>query len=132
MYKVIKELEFSYGHRLTKHAGKCHRVHGHNARVLVEVQSETLDEQNMVVDFDHLKQTLGNWIDETLDHRLILWKGDPLTPVMQESGEDFLIVDEHPTAEFLAAWIYTQAKEFKLPVSRVEVWETPGSCAVYE
>ena len=131
MYSVIREIHFSYGHRLVGHAGKCRHVHGHNGRAQIEVAAEKLDALGMVVDFSEISSSVGKWIDETLDHVLILWNNDPLVSVLKERGEKILVVPENPTAEFLARWIYTEAIKMKLPVSRVTLWETNDSSASY-
>lgn len=131
MYQVIKEIHFSYGHRLVGHQGKCRHVHGHNGRVQIEVAADKLDKLNMVIDFSEISRTIGKWIDENFDHVLILWERDPLTPVLKEKGEKILVVAENPTAEFLARRIFEEAQKMKLPVSKVTVWETNDSCASY-
>ena len=131
MYTVIREMHFSYGHRLVGHAGKCRHVHGHNGRVQIEVAAKKLDQLGMVVDFSEISRSIGKWIDENLDHVLILWDKDPLVSVLKERGEKILIVPENPTAEFLARWIYEEAAKIKLPVSRVTLWETNDSSASY-
>lgn len=131
MYTVIKEIHFSYGHRLVGHTGKCRHVHGHNGRVQIEVAADKLDPLNMVVDFSEISRSIGKWIDENLDHVLILWDKDGLVSVLKERGEKILVVPENPTAEFLARWIYEEALKMKLPVARVTLWETNDSCASY-
>jgi len=132
MYTVIREIHFSYGHRLVGHQGKCRHVHGHNGRVQIEVASDKLDALGMVIDFAEISRTIGKWIDENLDHVLILWEKDPLVPVLTERGEKILIVAENPTAEYLARRIFEEAHKMKLPVARVVVWETNDSCASYQ
>lgn len=131
MYQVIREIEFSYAHRLPEHAGKCKRLHGHNGKVWVEVSSDQLDEQGMVVDFYEIKKQIEGWIDETLDHRTILFEGDPLVKVLHGAGEKLIVMKEIPTAENLARLIFDEAKKRNLPVSKVTFWETSSSAAVY-
>ncbi|HRK61816.1 MAG TPA: 6-carboxytetrahydropterin synthase [Candidatus Omnitrophota bacterium] len=131
MYTVIREIHFSYGHRLVGHQGKCRHVHGHNGRVQIEVASDKLDALGMVIDFSEISRTIGKWIDENFDHVLILWEKDPLVPVLTERGEKILIVAENPTAEYLARRIFEEARKMKLPVARVVVWETNDSCASF-
>ncbi len=131
MYTVIREIHFSYGHRLVGHQGKCRHVHGHNGRVQIEVAAEKLDALGMVVDFSEISRTIGKWIDENFDHVLILWEKDPLVPVLNERGEKILVVAENPTAEYLARRIFEEARKMKLPVARVVVWETNDSSASF-
>lgn len=131
MYTVIREVHFSYGHRLVGHQGKCRHVHGHNGRVQIEVASEKLDSLGMVIDFSEISRTIGKWIDENLDHVLILWEKDSLVPVLKDRGEKILVVEENPTAEYLARRIFEEARKLKLPIAKVTFWETNDSCASY-
>lgn len=130
-YGVGREIHFSYGHRILNHEGKCKRLHGHNGRAVIEMSASRLDALGMVIDFYKIRESIGKWIDETLDHRMILWGEDPLAQTLQKAGEPVLLVPENPTAEFLAKWIYDQAVKMKLPVTRVTLWETDNSFAVY-
>jgi 6-pyruvoyltetrahydropterin/6-carboxytetrahydropterin synthase len=74
---VSQELRFCYGHRLLGHPGKCARLHGHNARVFVLVRAERVDANGMVIDFDAMHQRARRYLDEALDHRMLLQKGCP-------------------------------------------------------
>ncbi|MCH7495429.1 MAG: 6-carboxytetrahydropterin synthase QueD [Candidatus Marinimicrobia bacterium] len=131
MYKVIKAIEFCYGHRLLHYEGKCRHLHGHNASVEIELASEELDERGMVYDFSEIKQTVKKWIDDNIDHVMLLNKDDDIIPLLEESGERYLSVDGNPTAEFIAKMIYEQVESFGFPVTTVRVSETPDSHAEY-
>ncbi len=131
MFKVIRQIHFSYGHRLVGHAGKCANLHGHNARVEIELSSEKLDKLGMVMDFYEIRKTIGSWIDETLDHKMILAQKDPLVPVLQKEKEPLVLTQENPTAEVLARMIFEEARKRRLPVSKVTLWETANSAAEY-
>src|SRR4051794_22637661 len=82
MYRVTTEIHFAYGHRLLDYDGKCAHPHGHNGRVEIELASVTLDRADMAVDFTLLKHTVQNWVDEHIDHRMILRDDDPLVPLL--------------------------------------------------
>jgi len=131
MLKVTKTIEFCYGHRLLNYAGKCRHLHGHNARLEVDVELPALDERGMVQDFTDIKRVLKEWVDTTLDHRMLLAKNDPLVPVLQERGEVFVVTDDNPTAENIAKMVFEHARSHGLPVREVRIWETPTSCAGY-
>jgi 6-pyruvoyltetrahydropterin/6-carboxytetrahydropterin synthase len=131
MYRVAREIHFSYGHRLLEHEGKCANLHGHNGRVLIEISSEKLNHLGMVIDFYEIKKVIGAWIDKTLDHKTILCEKDPLVKALEKAGESVVIIKENPTAEVLARMIFEEARRERLPVSRVTLWETENSCAVY-
>lgn len=131
MYRVTREIEFCYGHRLLNYAGKCRHLHGHNGRAVITLQGPGLDRCGMLVDFVEIKQKVQQWIDENLDHNLLLCRDDPLLPVLREHGERVFVMDCNPTAENIARLIYEQAKEAGLPVLEVVLWETAHCCSTY-
>ena len=131
MYRVTREIFFSYGHRLLNYDGKCRYFHGHNGKVEVELEAEKLDPRGMVFDFKDIKSVIKNWIDENLDHRMILSRKDPLLGMLQKAGEPVFVIDENPTAEVIARLIYEYALSQGFPISEVRLWETEQSFATY-
>jgi 6-pyruvoyltetrahydropterin/6-carboxytetrahydropterin synthase len=131
MFKVIKHIEFCYGHRLLDYDGPCRHLHGHNGRVEVEIESDSLDARGMVYDFAEIKVAIKGWIDANLDHRMLLHTADPILPVLKQRGEAYFETAENPTAENIAKLIFNYAKSQGLPVVEVRLWETPTSCASY-
>ena len=131
MYTVTKETYFCYGHRLLNYDGACRHLHGHNGKIQVELTAAKLDQQGMVVDFSKIKRVIKTWIDETLDHTMILHKDDPLIPLLRERKERFYVMDTNPTAESIARLIYDYAFSQSFPVARVTLWETESSFATY-
>jgi 6-pyruvoyltetrahydropterin/6-carboxytetrahydropterin synthase len=131
MFEVTREIDFCYGHRLLNYEGKCRYLHGHNGKALISVAADTLDDRGMVQDFSDIKQTVGGWIDDNLDHRMILNSSDPVISYFKEMGEPLFLLDENPTAENIAKLIFQFASEQAIPVTRVQLWETPKSYAVY-
>ena len=131
MFSVTREITFCYGHRLLEYAGKCRHLHGHNGRAVITLQTDHLDELGMVVDFSRLKRVVGGWIDETLDHKMLLHKDDPVLAFLREHGEPLYVLDVNPTAENIAKLIfeYTAAQGF--PVVEVKLWETESCFAAY-
>jgi len=131
MFRTVQRISFCYGHRLCGYDGKCRHLHGHNATAELTFESETLDAGGMVLDFALVKRKILAWLQENLDHRLLLMKGDPLIPVLEKAGELFVTLDTPPTAENLARLIHDRAKSEGFPVVRVRVWETPDQSALY-
>ncbi len=131
MYTVTRELSFSYGHRLLDHEGKCGRLHGHNGRLRVTLGSASLDKAGMVVDFYDIKKALSGWIDESLDHRLILQREDPAAAALQAIGEPVYIVDFPPTSENLTRHVLEHLRRIGLPVLEVSLDETENCSATY-
>ena len=131
MYSVTKEIHFCYGHRLLDYVGKCQHLHGHNGCVEVELRSEQLDKRAMVYDFSDINRVIKTWIDETLDHTMILRKDDPIISVLKDQKERFFVMKENPTAEAIAKLIYDYAVSQGFPVHTVTLWETESSFATY-
>ena len=131
MFRVTKEIHFCYGHRLLNYDGKCRHLHGHNGRAVVTLESPRLDSLGMVVDFSEIKRVLGRWIDDTLDHKMLLHQDDPIIPELRRQGEPFVTLEVNPTAENLARLIHDRAVEQGLPVVEVTLWETENSFATY-
>ena len=42
MYRVTREIDFCYGHRLLNYEGKCRHLHGHNGRAVITLQGPEL------------------------------------------------------------------------------------------
>ncbi len=131
MYSVTRLIHFCYGHRLLNSDGKCRHLHGHNGTVEIELSSATLDERGMVRDFEEIKQTIQTWIDEELDHTMLLHREDPVVPMLQQVGEPVFLMDTNPTAEAIARLIFDYAASQTLPVTCVRLWETERSVATY-
>ena len=131
MYRVIKEIDFCYGHRLLNYEGKCRHLHGHNGRLEVVLETNELDRRGMVFDFGEVKTVVKAWVDAELDHKMILCKEDPALEVIQGLGEPVYLLDENPSAENIAKLIFQYAVSQDLPVVEVRLWETDTSCAVY-
>jgi 6-pyruvoyltetrahydropterin/6-carboxytetrahydropterin synthase len=131
MYQVTREIHFCYGHRLLHYDGKCRHLHGHNGRVLISLAAAEVDRVGMVMDFSRIKQVVSTWIDETLDHRMLLHRDDPALPLLRQLGEPVFIMNENPTAENIARLIYEFAAGKGIPVAEVKLWETENCSATY-
>jgi 6-pyruvoyltetrahydropterin/6-carboxytetrahydropterin synthase len=131
MFNVSRQIDFCYGHRLLNYAGKCRHLHGHNGRAVITFQASGLDQKGMVLDFSEIKRVVSRWIDDNLDHRMILHRDDPAVAVLRDLGEPLYLLDVNPTAENIARLIFQVAREKGFPVADVSLWETPHCCARY-
>jgi len=157
MWYISKTFRFEAGHRVWKQnlscsrgsslgsdcvENKCINLHGHSYEIEVVLSSKVLDNQDMVMDFHHLKSALKPLIDQ-FDHSFIIDKNDPLfeafSKLNQEYGLKLTIVDFCPTAEALARYIYNYLKDKfekasllkEVSIYKVVVWETKTSKAEY-
>ncbi len=131
MYRVTREIAFCYGHRLLNYEGKCRHLHGHNGRAVITLEAPSLDRAGMLVDFSEIKRHVQLWIDENLDHNLLLCQEDPLLPVLVERGERVFVMEQNPTAENIARLIFEHAADAGLPIVEVLLWETDNCHASY-
>lgn len=131
MFRVTREIDFCYGHRLLSYDGKCRYLHGHNGRAIITIESETLDHRGMVLDFSDIKRVVSNWIDEQLDHRMLLHRDDPAVPALEALGEPLYLMDCNPTAENIARLIFEFTRGQGFPIVEAHLWETPHCFASY-
>lgn len=131
MFRVSQQIDFCYGHRLLNYEGKCRYLHGHNGRAVISLEAEALDHRGMLVDFTDIKRTLRTWIDDELDHRMIMHQNDPLLEVLRQHEQPTYVIPHNPTAENIARLIYERALAHGFPVVEVTLWETTNSSATY-
>ena len=89
--------------------------------------------RDMVVDFGVFKRVVAEVAGE-LDHTFLVEEGSlaPATIAALESeGFTLTILPFRTTAENLARWFYERLEQRGLPVSQVEVDETPNNRAFY-
>ncbi len=157
---ISKTFRFEAGHRVWKQnlthgrgaeltlgkevpVNKCINLHGHSYVLEVVLGSNTLSEQEMVMDFYHVKNALKDLI-ETIDHSFIIDKKDPMYGELKEVAEKYgamklFPVDFCPTAEALAKFFYDFLTEKlsevgllgEVRVVKVVLWETATSKAEY-
>ena len=131
MFRVTRQIDFCYGHRLLNYDGKCRHLHGHNGRAIITIESATLDERGMVMDFSDIKRVVNGWIDENLDHAMLLHNSDPLAPILKQHGEPVFLMDANPTAENIAKLIFDFTAGRGFPIVECCLWETPNCFATY-
>jgi 6-pyruvoyltetrahydropterin/6-carboxytetrahydropterin synthase len=152
--RVTKDhLVFCSGHFISYEGDRCERLHGHNYRTAVEVESE-LDNNFYVFDFIALKKRT-KLITDDLDHRMMLPTRNPFIQVDEQArdirvrygdrewqfprDDCILLPIENTTAELLARHIGERLLkdlkaqyQFVPEVLRVEVEENIGQSATYE
>lgn len=123
-FDISKDFRFESAHRLAKnYMGKCAQLHGHSWNGTLTVRCVMLDDWGMGIDFGVLKEAVIKEIEEIFDHKVILYQGDPLNKILEESGYGQSIVTmlDNPTSEVIAEWIFDFASEklnTKMPENR--------------
>lgn len=137
MYKLKTESSFDAAHFLTDYHGKCENLHGHRWRVVAYIaQAELCKEgthKDMVLDFGEFKKEVRA-LTEEFDHSFIVEEGSlqaQTLSCLKNEGFTLTILPFRTTAENLAHYFYDRLAEKGLPVSEIEVYETPNNCAIY-
>lgn len=153
MYGLQAEAHFDGAHFLTNYYGKCENLHGHRWRVVATIEAENLQDgttgegalrddgtvtndgtmRDMVIDFGVFKRIVAEVADE-LDHTFLVEEGSlaPATvTALENEGFTLTMLPFRTTAENLARWFFDRLAERNLPVSQVEVDETPNNRAFY-
>jgi len=117
---IRKEFEFHSAHHLPNHQGKCANLHGHTYKLFVSLKAGIITEPNhpaegMVIDFTELKKIVNAVIIDIVDHQNL----DEVLPFKT-------------TAENMANWMFGQLTLVGLPVTKIELYETPSACAIAE
>lgn len=145
MHTITRRFEFDAGHRVYLHESKCSHLHGHRYKVDVEVTSNVLDNIGRIIDFSVVKDICGKWIDENLDHGLILFESDgllsllrdyPIMPLQTLVKQKIYVMNSNPTAENIANHLYHLFNRLLEPtgvkVVSITLFETPNCKAVYK
>lgn len=146
MYKIQIMLDdFSSAHRLGHgYSGKCQNLHGHNYSVSVIIQASNLNSYDFVIDFGKIKKLFNDWIQDNLDHVVILSGSDRslLRFLKSEKQKHYLLPENHnTTVERIAETIFchlqhiieieNDTSQVELRLCRVEVKETQSNYATY-
>ncbi len=136
---VTKQLGWDSAHRVLRHESKCKTLHGHRYLAEITCTAPELDSVGRVIDFGVIKEKVGKWIDDHLDHTTIVNVEDThLREFCQHMVHDFAnrpayILQGEPTAENIAKEIMRMSEHLLdgtgVTVSEVVVWETPTSKA---
>jgi len=134
--EIVKIFKAEVAHRLvTAYSKDCKNIHGHSYTYDVVLESSTLNEDSMVMDFGEVKSKAKAFMD-SFDHCLVLSVFDPMTekllPILLENNLKVMVVPYNSTAEYQACHIYQQLHEFNLPVKKVTVHETLTGCATFD
>lgn len=110
-YRICKSIELESGHLLSKHPGNCKFPHGHTRSVEMVFRADTLDANDMVVDFKAIKQMMGDFLQQ-FDHSLCVNTDDPnYAAFVAAYGERIIPFDrEDPTSEVMARTIFNFAR----------------------
>lgn len=83
--EIAVRVRFETGHRLPQLAGKCFNLHGHSWQAWISAVGD-LNADTVLVDFSRLKGEIQAWVDEHLDHGMMLGASDELVDLLAARG----------------------------------------------
>ncbi|PYQ12231.1 MAG: 6-carboxytetrahydropterin synthase QueD [Acidobacteria bacterium] len=120
MFEVAYETTFCATHRLTEDGQPIEPVHGHDWRVEAVAAGESLDRIGVVIDFERLKEVLGE-VASRFHY--------------QDVNEHPAFAGQSPSAEAVARYFFLEVRKGLggdgSRLRRVRVWEAPGCSATY-
>lgn len=114
--------------------GRCQHLHGHNFDITFFCISDNLNSTGMVIDFGDIKSKLCMFLENSWDHRMLIWDQDPWAKSLVEVDSSVVLVPFNPTAENLASYLLNivgpeQLKGTGVILDKVQIDETP-KCSV--
>jgi 6-pyruvoyltetrahydropterin/6-carboxytetrahydropterin synthase len=120
MFELCVKMDFAAAHQLVEYKGKCENLHGHNWKIDIYLQGESLNKEGMLIDFHDIKDVADRVLDE-FDHKYL--------------NELDYFKNINPTSENIAKYLFQRlADEFKkhaVCVVKVSIWESDDACASY-
>ncbi len=120
MYHLTILTHFAAAHNLLNYQGDCENLHGHNWKVEVTVNTDSLDKAGLGIDFKilkkHTKEIMG-YLDHKYLNDLDAFKGIS------------------PSSEHIARFIFERLLEalskYAVCIEKVTVWESENAYASY-
>ncbi|MDS3861465.1 6-carboxytetrahydropterin synthase [Thermosynechococcaceae cyanobacterium BACA0444] len=139
--EIRHNLEMAHRFYQAENSPKCRSIHGHSWQVILTLRAPQLNPQAMVIEFGELKLVWRAWLDQNLDHALLLYQGDPVVKLLQAHDPDLRLftLTTDPTTECLAEFLYHQAQQIltdlnadpQIQVERLRIEETAINSAEY-
>ena len=82
---MIRKTTFDSGHRVMNEKMKCFNIHGHTYIAELEFSFNSLESIGYAIDFKEIKRVGLQWIDDELDHGMIL---NPHDHILIKATED--------------------------------------------
>lgn len=136
MIICTRRLEFDSAHRVMEHESKCKMLHGHRYVVEASFGAVELDAIGRVIDFGVIREVLGKWIDDNLDHNTILFEKDQNLGenIAKITGQKIYYMKSNPTAENIAKHLLEDIcpqlfANHNIKCVGIKVYETPNCSA---
>ena len=141
---ISRKGNFDSGHRVMNERMKCFNIHGHTYIYELTFSFENMEEIGYAIDFKEVKRVFCQWIDDILDHGMILNPQDTkLIETTKEYGTKLWLMSLNGKNEYCNPSVENIAKEVflamdvlsealyaeaptRLKIHNVKIYETPN------
>lgn len=136
---ITRKGTFDSGHRVMNEALKCFNIHGHTYLYDLEFEFNEMEEIGYAIDFKEIKRVGCQWIDDILDHGMLLNPQDyQLIDVTKQYGSKLWLMSLNGPTEYCNPSVENIAKEVflamtvlfspykDLRIHKVTIHETPN------
>jgi 6-pyruvoyltetrahydropterin/6-carboxytetrahydropterin synthase len=141
---ITRKGSFDSGHRVMNERMKCFNIHGHTYLYELEFEFNEMEEIGYAIDFKEIKRVGCQWIDDILDHGMLLNPQDTeLINTTKNYGSKLWLMslngkEEYcnPSVEniakevFLAMMVLFASYSKTLRISKVTIYETPNCSTI--
>ena len=136
---ITRKGTFDSGHRVMNERMKCFNIHGHTYLYELTFEFNEMEEIGYAIDFKEIKRVFCQWIDDILDHGMLLNPQDTeLITTTQNYGSKMWLMSLNGKQEYCNPSVENIAKEVflammvlfqpykNLRISDVTIYETPN------
>lgn len=138
---ITRKGSFDSGHRVMNEAMKCFNLHGHTYLYQLTFSFNAMEEIGYAIDFKEIKRVACQWIDDLLDHGMILNPMDTgVIRCAEDTGSKLWLMSLNGEGKYCNPSVENIAKEVFLAmeylfeaypcliIKAVKIYETPN-CA---
>lgn len=141
---ISRKGNFDSGHRVMNEFMKCYNIHGHTYLYELTFSFENMEEIGYAIDFKEIKRVFLQWVDDILDHGMLLNPHDTkLIETTREYGTKLWLMSLNGEGEYCNPSVENIAKEVflaqeiltdtlygnaptGLKIHNVKIYETPN------
>lgn len=115
---ISRKGNFDSGHRVMNERMKCFNIHGHTYLYELTFSFENMEEIGYAIDFKEIKRVFCQWIDDILDHGMLLNPHDKqLIEVTEAYGTKLWLMSLNGKGEYCNPSVENIAKEVFLAMA---------------
>ena len=109
---ISRKGNFDSGHRVMNEFMKCYNIHGHTYLYELTFSFENMEEIGYAIDFKEIKRVFCQWIDDILDHGMLLNPHDTkLIETTREYGTKLWLMSLNGKGEYCNPSVENITKE---------------------